>query len=1027
MKGRWPFTAEKIATRLDLIAPYVFRRKQPLPHFRLLPLSGAMVDAPICADPTGWDEIAHESYWGHADLNFVMKSHFTVPDDWQADNLALHLPLGLLGDIFNHPEALVHIDTLPIGSADRYHHTIPLNDRVRDGQRHVVSLHGWTGLAGWPPDPDSKAKLFMGTPALVQRDPGLLAFHMLAKTALDAALVLDPDSLEHQGLLLALDQAFLTLDTRDPIGDALYDSVPAADAALRMGIAAAGAPLDVTLHGIGHAHMDIAYLWPISQIRLKNARTYTNVLRLMDEDPTYRFAHSQPQLYAYTAQDYPALFDRIKDRVAEGRCERIGCMCGEPDLNIPWPEALVRQLTMGRDYYRQTFGDVETPVLWLPDTFGFPGQIPQLMRHAGLPWFVTNKLNWNQRNPVPWSTHHWEGIDGSRVLAHVLTTPREVQYLPFPTNYKSDLSAFEVLGTWTNAHHGDKVKTLPICYGYGDGGGGPTEELMAKAHAYSAMPGMPQMRMSTVRATFQQFEAQADDLPVWRGEHYMEGHRGVFASQAWIKRANRKAEWALHEAEAMAAMAGLVPDLEEAWQLLCLNQFHDIITGTSVPEVFVDARADHAKIREIVEVVASQAADLLRIDEVSVVNTSPVTGPRLAFVPLHDLPKGQAVADGTLLYFDALPSYSVSPISIATQPEDVCRCRLEDGGAILESATLLVRIREDGQVSCIYDKVAGRDVLQADALGNQLQAFEDRPICWDAWDIDPSYEDRCDLVQDGTVLELVENGPLRASLRWTLHWRNSTITQTIRLAAHSNRLDFETEVNWHESHTLLKVAFPTSIETDRAQCDIQWGVIERSTRRDTAFDAARFEGPAQKWVQLADEELAVAVLNDCKYGYDIRDQTIRLTLIKSSTTPDPNADQGRHVFTYSLLPVAGACRDVLDQAAYDLNAPLRVLPARQGATAQSPFVVSDNPNIIVETLKPAFDGEGVVVRLFEATGQTSAAHLRCAMPLQQVQRVNFLEEVIAKVCFETDTIPVELRPFDILTLRLCFDRKTLLT
>ncbi|MDX8347853.1 glycoside hydrolase family 38 C-terminal domain-containing protein [Cognatiyoonia sp. IB215446] len=1020
MKGKWPFTAEKIATRLDLIAPHIFRRREPLPHFRLLPLQDAHVDAPICADPTGWEEIPHQSYWGRADLNFVMKSHFTVPPDWDAQHLALHLPLGGLGDIFNHPEALVHIDTLPIGSADRHHHTIRLDPWVQDGQRHTLSLHGWTGLAGWPPDPESKTKLFMGTPALVQRDPALLAFHQLASTALDVARVLDEESSVQAGVLAALDDAFRVLDTRHPLGAAFYASVTDADKVLRRGIAAAGAPLDVTLNGIGHAHMDVAYLWPIAQIRLKNARTYTNVLRLMEDDPDYLFSHSQPQLYAYTAEDYPALFARIKDRVAEGRWEVLGGTWVEPDMNIPGPEALVRQLVLGRQYYRDTFGDVETPVLWLPDTFGFPSQVPQLMRHAGLPWFLTNKLNWNQRNPVPWSTHLWEGIDGSRVLAHVLTTPRDVQYLPFPTNYKSDLSAAEVLGSWTNAHASEKVRTLPICYGYGDGGGGPTEDLLAKAHAYAAMPGMPRMQMQTVRATFEHFETLRDDLPIWRGEHYMEGHRGVFTSQAWIKRANRKAEWALHEAEALAAMAGTMPNLDEAWRLLSLNQFHDIITGTSVPQVFADACKDFATIGALVEKVTEDASAILALDEVAVANTSPVTGPRLALVPSDAAPDGQPVEGGSLVHFPALPPYSITPISQASAPEGFCECNLVRDGAILENASLRVVIRDDGQIASVYDKAAGRDVLQQGALGNQWQAFEDRPICWDAWDIDPFFEDRMEVVNGATALEVVENGPLRASLRWTLDWRGSRIAQIIRLCAHSNRVDFETEVDWHEKHTLLKVAFPTSVDAPVAQCDIQWGVIERSNRRDTAFDAARFEVPAQKWVQLADETLGVAVLNDCKYGYDIHDQTIRLTLIKSSTTPDPEADQGSHEFTYSLLPIAGAHREVLDQAAYDLNAPIRVLPATGDAAEGPAFVISNSASIVVETLKPAFDGAGVVLRAFEAKGIETEAHLTFAKAPLRVCRVNFLEEEIDEVDVEGRSVSLRFGRFEIISLRAVF-------
>lgn len=1019
MSGRWPFTAEKIATRLTLIAPLIFRKSVPLAAFRLMELDRAMVQAPICADPSGWPVIAHQSYWGGPDLNFVLKSELQVPLGWDAANLALHLPLGILGDIFNHPEALVHIDTAPIGSADRYHHTIALDPALADGAAHVLSLHGWTGHSAWPPDPTSKAKLFMGTPCLVERDPALMAFHGLARAVLDTVSVLDPATPEHLGLLAALDAAFKVLDTRDPLGATLYASVAAAHDTLQQGIAAAGAPLDVTLHAIGHAHMDIAYLWPISQIRLKNARTYSNVLRLMDADPDYHFSHSQPQLYAYTAQDYPALFEQIKTRVAEGRWEVMGGMWVEPDLNIPGPEALVRQLTLGRKYFRDTFGDVETPVLWLPDTFGFPGQIPQLMRHAGLKWFVTNKLNWNQLNKVPASTHTWEGIDGSRVLAHVLTTPRKVQYLPFPTNYKSDLTAPEVLGTWTHAINSDHLRDLPICFGYGDGGGGPTEELLAKAHAYGAMPGMPRVKMATVRAAMERIEATAGDLPVWRGEHYLEGHRGVFTSQGWIKRANRKAEWALHEAEALSAMAGLNPDLTEAWQLLCLNQFHDILTGTSVTEVFADARRDYARIMDMAEMAAAQAAAACALTTVSVANTAPTTGPRIAFCT-ETAGAAQIVEGGALYLFDDLPAYAMTHLSQSVQPDTPVTCRTEGNTAILENATLRVVVGPGGQLHSVYDKVARREVLAEGQHGNQLQAFEDRPICWDAWDIDPDFEDRQETVQGHAAPEIVESGPLRAALRITTHWRNSRVTQAIRLCAHSNRIDFETEVDWHETHTLLKAAFPTTVTAPVAQFDIQWGMIERPTTRDTAFDAARFEVPAQKWAQLAEPSYAVALLNDCKYGYDVKGATLRISLIKSSTSPDPLADQGRHLFTYSLLPIPGADMRVLHHSAHDLNAPMRVVGAApHGAAQVVPLVRLVAGDVIVETVKPAEDGSGIILRLYEPSGQAQSVVLEYGYVIRSAERTKFDETPLSALAVDGRLTNFVVGPFEIYSIRLC--------
>ncbi|GFE64967.1 alpha-mannosidase [Litoreibacter roseus] len=1020
MNHKLRFTSAKIAQRIALIEPMAHAKRQPIDPFRMLTLPDAKADPPLDADFSDWDEIPHESYWGGANVNFLMMSEFQVPDGWDPDHLALHLPLGVFGDIFNHPEALVHIDGRSIGSADRYHHTIALSHKLADGKPHRLGLHGWTGHTNWPPDAESRAKLFMGVPRLIQRHQPTVDFIRLARCVWETVNVLTDEAPERDALLDALDRTFLRLDTHDPMGAAFYDTVPPALEMLQQGIAEAGAPLDVTLHGIGHAHMDIAYLWPISQIRRKNARTYSNVLRLMDRDPEFRFSHSQPQLYAMTAEDHPGIFERMRARIAEGRWEVMGGMWVEPDLNMPGPEALVRQLVLGRRYFMEQFGDVETPVLWLPDTFGFPGQIPQLMKQAGLRWFVTNKLNWNQINRVPSSTHWWDGLDGSRVLAHILTTPRQVQYLPFPTNYKSDLTASEVLGTWTNSTAQDHVQHLPICFGYGDGGGGPTEELLAKARAYQRMPGMPRMRHSNVRETFETIEASAQDLPVWRGEHYMEGHRGVLTSQAWIKRANRKSERALHEVEALAAMAGIQPNLTRAWQLLCLNQFHDILTGTSIPEVFDDARLDHAEIGEIAEGFAHDLSGRLvepGADAMTILNTAPLAADRLAVVTADAPLPGQDTRDGRLVYLPDLPAYSISDAStVAAQPPEGLSIKLTADGAVMENALIRVEIDGNGQLARVYDKSADREVLAAGQRGNQLQSFEDRPICWDAWDIDPFFEERMEVIEGNTTLTIIETGPLRACLQINTTWRQSTIRQDIRLYAHSKRMDFVTAVDWHQSHILLKVAFPVSVSSSRATYDIQWGRIERSTARDSSFDYARFEVPAQKWADLSADGYGVALLNDCKYGYDTHKNMLRLSLIKSATMPDPTADQGSHMFTYSLLPHAGEALDEVEAHAYDLNTPIRCVP---GVPVQSgPFVSSDDPSVIIETLKPADDGAGMVVRVFESAGQRCKTILRFAEPVTRARFCDLLEAEEQDATVDQGRVSLDLSPFQIVTLKV---------
>lgn len=1010
------FTAEKIGQRLKLITPLVFREKVPLDPFRILPLADATVDPPVSADPSNWYRIPHESYWGQPDLNFVMRSHFLVPPGWTGD-IALHLPLGEAGDIFTHPEGLVYVDGKPIASADRYHHTVPLPDHLADGQRHQIALHGWTGLSGWPPDPDSQEKLFMGTCRLVTRDRPTQFLLWLANAALGTARTLLDRRSERHAILTALDRAFLTLDTRDPLGEAFYASVPEALKQLQSDLAAAGNPQDVTLHAIGHAHMDIAYLWPVAQIRRKTARTFSNALRLMQEYPTFRFSNSQAILYKFTEQDYPEIFDRVKMAVARGQWEVMGGMWVEPDLNIPDGESLVRQIVLGRRYFRQKFGEVETPVLWLPDTFGFPWCVPQLMKQAGLKWFCTNKLNWNQTNRIPASTSWWQGLDGSRVLAHVLTTPRPVQHLPFPTNYKSDLSAAEVIGTWEHSTSKRHVRDLPICFGYGDGGGGPTEGLIQTAKAYDAMPGMPRVTMSTIRETFEAIEQTADDLPIWNGEHYMEGHRGTLTSQGWIKRANRRAEMALHEAEALSAMAGLTPDLTEAWELLCLNQFHDILTGTSIREVFEDAERDYDRIFALVREVTEAAAQTLgQVQGPTVLNTTPVAVTRLATVP--GAWPGQPVEGGTLVRMPDLAPYSATAVSMATvaTPNGTLKVIETDEGVTVENALLRVRIGRDGQLTEVHDIALDRAVLAEGQTGNQLQVFEDRPVSWDAWDIDPFFDDRTEVVETPATLTVVERGPLRVRIRVKREYRRSTISQDILLYDDSRRIDFETEVDWHETHLLLKAAFPVDILSPSATYDTQWGVIERATHRNTSWDRARFEVPAQKWADLSEGGYGVALLNDCKYGYDICDNVMRLSLIKSATMPDTHADQGLHRFTYSLLPHPNGWTEQVIAQASDLNYPLAVVP--KGAASDPLGFTCAAPNIVLSTLKPADDRDGVILRLYETHRKRGIVRIGLPDGFCAAEHSTLMEEPGDPLDIEGNALVIRINPFEIATIRL---------
>ena len=1008
------FTAEKIAKRLALIRPHVLRDALTIPEFTLemLPTAACKPGSGKMCGVVPWD-----SYWAGQDTHFALRSTFEVPADFAAP--ALHLPLGVAGDIFTHPEALLHIDGKPVASADRHHQLVPLDASLAGSGRHDLLLHGWTGLTGWPPERDNPTRLQIARCAVVNRDARLQEFVALAEVALDVATLPEGDQRLRERLLQALDDAFLALDTRAPIGDPLHASVAAAHETLAEGIRSSGAPAPETLHAIGHAHMDIAYLWPIAQIRQKNARTYSNVLNLMDRYEDFHFSHSQPQLYAYTETDHPEIFSRITERVAQGRWEAMGGMWVEPDCNIPGGEALVRQIVLGRRYFAERFGDVETPVLWLPDTFGFPWSLPQLMKQAGLKYFVTNKLNWNQYNRMPSSTTWWQGIDGSRVLAHCLTTPRQVQHLPFPTNYKSDLSAAEVIGTVTNAT-GPDLRELPIAFGYGDGGGGPNDDLVRKARAYAEMPGAPALRMSTVREYFAAIEPSTGALPIWNGELYLEGHRGTFTSQAWIKRANRKSEVLLHETEAALALADPAGapestrrELRSLWEKLCLNQFHDILTGTSIGAVFEEARRDFDEISRRAEALLDAALKTLASGEGwSVFNAAPVPSASVVFVP--EPGHGQDVDGGSLASITPVPAYALASLN-SVEAADGVRARQAADGVHVENAHAALHVTNAGQLRRVIHKASGREVFSGESGGNQLWASEDRPISWDAWDIDIFHDDRPERLPDAEKIELVESGPLRATIRVETRFRQSRILQWIRLHADSARVDFDTEIDWHERHTLLKAAFATDILSPNATYEIQWGEIERPTHRNTTCDVARFEVPAQRWADLSETGFGVAVLNDCKYGHGAKDGTLTLTLVKSSTSPNPDADQGLHRFTYAVLPHAGD-RTAVRAEARRLNIPARIVAGQ--ASAPVPEVTCDSDTVMVETVKPADDGEGFILRLFESDRRRSRVTLQFKPGNVSVAICDLMERNEKNIGVEDGRISVCLKPFEIVTLRV---------
>jgi alpha-mannosidase len=1054
MKHKTRWTAKKIAQRLRLIEPLVYRQQHLIPPFRYTTLPGPEAAPPVgtAVDDTNWPVIVPHSYWGHWVTDFVLRTTFTVPEAWPADApVALHLPLGDAGD-FSHPEALLYVDGRSLAACDRHHQEILLPDALRDGRTHQLALHGWTGLGDWL-GREPHTQLFMRSCAVVLIDQPTRDFVATVRVALGIANQLDDGEPAKEYLYSALDNAFYLLDTREPHGRFFYDSIATAHQALLDDIARAGRPLDVTITASGHAHIDVAWLWPVAQTRRKAGRTFHTVLHLMQQFPRYHFTQSQPQLYDYIRHDYPELFDGIKQRVADGRWEPIGGMWVEADCTLSGGEALARQFLLGRTFFREHFGpQAESPVLWLPDVFGYAWNLPQLIKEAGMEYFFTIKISWSQYNRMPYDSFWWQGLDGTKVLTHFSTTQDEGSFAgiqPRPSTYNSMATPLEVMATWHNLQQKEAQRQMLMSFGFGDGGGGPTREMLENIREMSEFPGTPQVKNGRAIDFFRQLEAESgSSLPTWNGELYLEYHRGTYTTQARTKRNNRKSEFLLHDAEFLAAWAALATDfiyphanLTRAWQLLCLNQFHDILPGSSINQVYVDSENDHAAIRALGEPIRDAALAALgqllpATAEFVVANPTAFGGARLALLPaaladgqtVRDVTSGavlvtQPIADGTLVALPHIAGHGLLGLAVvdASQPELAGMLAVEVGAdtAVLENDLLRVEFTPSGDIIALTDKENGRAVLPAGARANVFQAFEDRPLNWDAWDIDIFYDEKVWTAEPAHSLTVIETGPLRVGLEIRRRLLHSDIVQRITLARGERRLDFVTTVEWRERHVMLKVAFPVDVLSPTATFDVQWGNVTRNTHRNTSWDWARFESCAHKWIDLSEGNYGVSLLNDCKYGHDVQDNVLRVTLLRSPTFPDPEADQGTHHFTYSLLPHPGDWRTETVTAAYALNDPLIVQRVAGGGGAGSAALLTvDAPNVVVETIKQAEDGNGIIVRLYENERCRGPVTLRSSFPLAAAYRCNLLEETKAKLDVAQNEVTFTITPYQIVTLRL---------
>ncbi|MEG0124841.1 MAG: alpha-mannosidase [Clostridia bacterium] len=979
---------------------------------------------------------ARSMQWFGPDAHYWFRTECTVPNSMHGKPLWLNVRSQIEEwDDAKNPQFLLFVNGEAIQGMDMHHRDVLLEKSAEGGKRYTLELQAYTGTL------HSEFHLLS---ELREIDPEIEGLYYDLSVPLSAFPRLEEQARARMDLERVLNAAINLLDLRVPYSDAFFASVQASRQYLAQALyTELAGHSDVIATCIGHTHIDVAWWWTVEQTREKVARSFATVLKLMDEYPQYKFMSSQPQLYVFLKERYPELYERVKQRIREGRWEPEGGMWVEADCNLTSGESLVRQFIHGKRFFKDEFG-VDNRILWLPDVFGYSGALPQIMQKCGIDYFMTTKLAWNQFNRIPNDTFLWRGIDGTEILTHLVTTAdvgQDVQK-SFFTTYNGKLHPDSLMGGWQRYQNKDINNDILISYGYGDGGGGPTREMLENsARLEKGVEGLPKVRQAFARTYFDELAARVQDNPrlnTWEGELYFEYHRGTYTSMARNKRSNRKAELHLMDLELLSVLACKQLDypaqaLDSLWKRVLINQFHDILPGSSIHEVYEVTKREYAAMEaemadldaERLRLLAGNGGELAvfntkGFESCEVVTLGSCTAEALADDCGHSYPV-QHTADGAITYLPKLPAkgfVSLSPVQDAVAAFASPNPFALENGLVLFTPFYTVTFDAEGFLCGLFDKQFSREVLKANQRANLMRAFEDKPIYYDNWDIDIFYTEKHWDVSALTRMEWTELGPVRATLEIERPYSQSVIRQKIHFYANSRRIDFETTVDWHEHQQLLKVFFPVEIHTDEATFDVQFGNVTRKTHQNTSWDRARFESCGQKWMDLSEGHYGVSLLNDCKYGHSVKDGCMALTLIKSGIEPNPTTDQEMHSFTYALYPHAENWRAAgTVWEAYKLNQPaLCVL----GSAKQQPFSLAsvDASNVMLETIKQAEDGNGFILRLYETDNALTQAQLQWNGAMSGAKECNLIEEELSDLPVLNNRMAFTLKPYEIKTLRI---------
>ncbi|MGF7144211.1 alpha-mannosidase [Anaerotaenia torta] len=974
-------------------------------------------------------------HWYGPDQHYWFRSEFTVPQAMEGKAVWMNVRTQIdEWDDGKNPQFLLFVDRTATQGIDMNHRRVLLTKEAVSGQTYHLDLQSYTGTI------HSEFNLIV---EMMEIDPRIEKLYYDIQVPLSAFSRMDKEDKVRKDIETVLNNCINLLDLRIPYSKEFYESLEAADQYLDKALYEDMAGFeDVIATCIGHTHIDVAWWWTVEQTREKVARSFATVLKFMEEYPNYKFMSSQPQLYSFLKERYPELYARLKEKVKEGRWEPEGGMWVEADCNLTSGESLVRQFIHGKKFFKEEFG-VDNRILWLPDVFGYSGALPQIMKKSGIDYFMTTKLAWNQFNKIPNDTLLWKGIDGTEIFTHFISTLGVGQSAnEYFTTYNGMLHPDSIMGGWMRYQNKDINNDILISYGYGDGGGGPTREMLETSiRMEKGIKGIPKVRQEFSGTYFDELYDRVKDnkrLAVWEGEFYFEYHRGTYTSMARNKRSNRKSELMLMDLELLSVMALKqdIPypaeELDAMWKKVLLNQFHDILPGSSIKEVYEVTKQEYAELKEKAEAMITDRLGALTGsgEGITVFNTLGFLRDDIVHLGGLDVQAlkdddgniypVQKTADGGVAFLKGLPSKGSKTFEAVSFRKGEVPFLLS--GNCLETPFYIIELDERGLFTSLYDKENDREVLQARQQGNLFRIYEDKPIYFDNWDIDIFYTEKSWDVTDVSRMEWTEIGEVRATLEIDRKVSQSVIRQKIYFYAGSRRIEFDTYVDWKEHQHLLKVHFPVNIHSDEAAFDIQFGNLTRKVHSNTSWDVARFESCGHKWIDLSEGHYGVSLLNDCKYGHSIKDGNMAITLIKSGIEPNPATDQEEHCFTYAIYPHAETWRaaDTVREAA-SLNQPAYAVKGGVPGEAAS-YVSIDKSNVMIETVKQAEDGDGIVLRIYEFENALTKANvsLGISADILSVEECNLLEEVIEAVPRTEKGFAFEIKPYEIKTYKIKF-------